>query len=144
MGFSNAGGAVNEQGIIHLPRVFGYGDGGAVGEPVGGAHHEVVKGELGVKVHGGGGLVLFQVVVPLRVSEYQELGIGIEDLFQGILDIVRAPAADDLPAEIRGGVENQVGFVQLHHLRVVEPGRHGHGAQAFLHVAEDLCPHIGG
>ena len=115
-----------------------------MGEPVGGAHHEVIEGELGIEVHGGGGsFSLIEIVFPFLVSKNQQFGIGIKNFLQGILNIVGAAAADDLPAEVRRGIENQVVLVQLHHLRVIEPGRHGHGPQPLLHMAEDLCPDIG-
>ena len=54
MGLAHAGRAVDEQGIVHLAGGLGNGDGGRMGEPVGRTHHEIVKGELGVEVHGGG------------------------------------------------------------------------------------------
>ena len=144
MGLAHAGGAVDEQGVIHLSGVFGHGDGGAVGEPVGGAHHKIIKGELGVKVHGGDGLSLVAEGVPFLVPKDQELGVGIKDFLQGILHEARTPAADNVPSEIGGGVENQVVFVQLHHLRIVEPGGNRDRSQTLLHVAEDLRPDIGG
>ena len=48
------------------------------------------------------------------------------------------------PAEIRGGIEDQVAFVQLHHLGIIEPGGDRGGAQALLDIAQDLGPDIGG
>ena len=116
-----------------------------MGEPVGGAHHEIVEGELGIEIHGGGdGLPLVEIVFLGFVVENQELGVGVEDLLQGVLNIVGAAAADDVPAEVRGGVEDQIVIIQLPHLRVVKPGGYGHGAQPLLNVTQDLCPDIGG
>ena len=144
MGLAHTGGTVDKQRIVNLSRGLGYGNGRGMGKPVGGAHHEIIKGELGVEVHGGGsGLSLIEIVFPLLVSENQQFGVGIENFLQGILNVVGAPAADDLPAEVGRGVQNQIVFVQLHHLRVIEPGRHGHSPQPLLHMAEDLCPDIG-
>ena len=72
--------------------------------------------------------------VPLLVAENQQPGVGIEDLLQGVLNVIGAAAADDIPAEVRGGIENQVGVVQLHNLRVVQPRRHRDGAQTLFHI----------
>ena len=115
-----------------------------MGEAVRWAYHKIVKGELGVKVHGGGAFPLGLPGVQLLVAENQELCVGVEDLLQRVLNQIGAPAADDLPAEIRGRIENQVIFVQLHHLRVVQPRGNGHGPQPLLQTAQDLCPDIGG
>ena len=143
MGLAHAGRAVDEQRIVNLARGLGDRDGRGVGEAVTWPHHVVVEGKLGVKIHAGG-FVLVAEGVPLLIAENQQLGIGIEDLLQGILDVIGAAAADDVPAEIRGGVDDQVGVVQLHHLRVVQPGRHGDGPQLLLHIPQNLCPDIGG
>ena len=78
VGLTHAGRAVDEQGIIHLPRIFGDGDGGTVGKPVAGADHEIIEGELGVKVHGGDGLAFVAEGIAFFIAEHQELGIGIE------------------------------------------------------------------
>ena len=144
MGLAHAGRAVEEQGVIDLARGFGYRQGGAVGEAVTGAHDEIVEGELGVKVHGGGGLALLLKGGQLLVAEDNEPGVGVEDLLQGVLNVAGVPAADQIPAEIRGGVDDQVLVVQLHDLRVVQAGGDGDGAEALLHVADDFCPYIGG
>ena len=66
---------------------------------------------------------------------------GREDL--GV-DVAGVPAADQIPAEIGGRVDDQVAVVQLHHFRVVQTGGHGDGAEALFHVADDFGPYIGG
>jgi len=114
-----------------------------VGEPVGGAYHEAFKGKLGVKVHGGFPLSFGPVSVQLLVPEHQKLGIGIENFPQGIVDIFGAAAADGLPAEVGRGVQNQVFLVQLHHFRIVKPGRHRDRIQTLLHILQNFGPHIG-
>ncbi len=144
MGLAHAGRAVDEQGIVHLPRRLGHGNGGGVGKPVGRAYHEIVEGELGIEVHGRGGLALLLPGVHFLIAVNQELCVGIENLLQSVLDQVGAPAADDLPAEVRGRIEDQVIFVQLYHLGVVQPGGNGHSPQTFFNIAENLCPDIGG
>ena len=45
MGLAHAGRAVEEQGVVDLSRGLGNGDGGGVGEAVGGAHHEILEGK---------------------------------------------------------------------------------------------------
>ena len=135
MGFAHAGRAVDEQGVVHLSGGLGDGNGGGVGEAVRWAYHKIVKGELGIEVHGGGVLALGLPGVQLLVAKDQELCVGVEDLLQSVLNQIGAPAADNLPAKIRGGVENQIGFIQLHHLRVVQPRGNGYGAQPLLQIA---------
>ena len=85
-----------------------------------------------------------QIAEMLEAIKNDELGIGIEDLLQGIMDIIGAAAADDLPAEIRGGVDDQVHLVQLHHFGIIQVGGNGEGTQPFLQVADDLGPDVCG
>ena len=144
VGLAHAGGAVDEQGVIDLSRGLGNGNGGGVSEAVAWAHHKIIEGKLRIKVHGGGILSLGLPGVQFLVAEHQKLCVGVEDLLQRVLNEIGAPASDDLPAEIRGRIENQVIFVQLHHLRVVQPRGNGHGPQPLLQTAQDLCPDIGG
>ena len=144
MGLANAGRAIEKQRVVHLTRGLADGNGSGMGKPVGGAHHKIVKGKLGVKIHRRGRSTLIFPGGQLFVAEHQQLGVGIENLFQGVMDVVGAAAADDLPAEVRGGIENQIVLIQLHHLGIVEPGRHGNGAQAFFHMAQHLGPDVGG
>ena len=143
VGFAHAGRAIKEQGIVHLPRRFGNGDGCAVGETVGGADNEVVKGKLGIEVHGRNAFPLLFEGVQLFVTEDHQLRVGIEHFLQRVLNVIGAAAADNLPAEIRGGVQNQIVLVQLHHLGIVEPCRNGDSPQPLFHMAQNLCPHIG-
>ena len=144
VGFANAGRAIQEQGVIDLARGLTDRNGGAVGEPVGGAYHEIVEIELGIEVHGGAGLALGLVGVQLLVTENDELGIGMEDLLQCVLNIICVTFYDDLPAVVRRRIQDQLFLIQFHHLRVVEPGRDCDGAKALLNMAENLGPNIGG
>ena len=144
MGLAHTGGAVDEEGIVDVAGGICNGDGGAVGEAVAGTHDEILKGELGGKLQGAVFLAAGAVLGKLLVVEDDDLGVGIEDLLEGVLDIFGAAAGDDLPAEIRGGIEDQMLVVELHHLGVVEPARHGDGAQPLLHMDQNLRPDIGG
>jgi len=135
VGLAHAGRAIKKQGVIHLPGGFGDGDGRAVGKAVGGADNEVVKGKLGIEVHGGDAFPLLLEGVQLLVAEDHQLRVGIEHFLQRVLNVIGAAAADDLPAEVRGGVQNQIVLVQLHHLGVVKPGRNGDSPQPLFHMA---------
>ena len=53
MGLAHTGGAIDKQRIVHLSGGFGNGDGRGMGKPVGGAHYEIIEGELGIKIHRG-------------------------------------------------------------------------------------------
>ena len=143
VGFANAGRAIQKQGVVHLSGRVGNGDTGGVGKSVGGANHKIIKGKLGVEIHGGSGFALGFESGKLLVSKDDQLGIGIENFLQCVLNVIGAAAADDLPAEIRRGIENQMFLIQLHHFSVIKPGGHGHGAQALFHMAQDFCPDVG-
>ena len=143
MGLAHAGRAVDEQGVVHIAGMIADGDGSGVGEPVGGAHHEIIEIELGVEVHGSGLLALIFEGGQLIVTEYHQLGIGVEDLLQRLLDIAGVALDDHFPAIIRGGVEDQMLLVELDHFRIIEPGGHHDAAQLFFHITIDFRPHIG-
>ena len=115
-----------------------------MGEAVAGANHEILEGELGGKFQGAVFLAAGAVLGQLLVVEDDDLCVGIENLLEGVLDIFDAAAGDDLPAEIRGRIEDQVLVVELHHLRIVEPARYGDGAQPLFHMDQNLRPDIGG
>ena len=91
-----------------------------MGEPVGRTHHKVFKGKLGIEVHGRGHIVLFFIGLHLSGTEYDDLGIGIKDFFQSVFNDLSVTAADDFHPELRGGVEDQLFFVQLHHFGVIK------------------------
>ena len=115
-----------------------------MGEAVAGTDHEILKGELGRKLQGGIFLSAGAVLGQLLVVEDDDLGVGIEDLLEGVLDVNGAAAANDLLPEIRGGVEDQMLVIQLHHLRIIEPAGNGDGTELLLQIDQDLRPDIGG
>ena len=114
--------------------VVGNGDGCAVGKPVGRTDHKIFKAELGIEVHGGFLLAVGLVGSQFFVTKDYQLGIGVEDLLQRVLNVAGAAAADIFPAEIRGRIEDQMLFIELHNLRVIEPGGHGNSAQTLFHM----------
>ena len=90
MGLSQAGVPVNEEGIVILGGVLRHGHGGGVGQLVGGAHHEILKGELrvgeplGLALGRGGALKLHQT----RVVQNLHLEVRGEKVVEGCLDVV--------------------------------------------------------
>ena len=143
MGLAHAGRSVDEQGIINIAGIVGNGNGGTVGKPVGRTYHEILKGELGIEVHGGHVLfILVPVGVQLLVVKYHQLGIGLEYLLQCIANGAGSPVPDHIPAKIRRGIDDQLLLGQLHHLGIVEPCLHRDGTQKLLQINEDLCPYI--
>jgi hypothetical protein len=115
-----------------------------VGEAVGGANHEIVEGELGVKIHGRGGFALLLEGLQFLVTEDQQFGVGIELFFQGFMDISGVTATDNVPAKIVSRVQNQVLFIELHDLGIVKSGGDDDGAKLIFDIAENLGPDIGG
>ena len=120
MGLAHTGRAVDKQGVIDLTGGIGNGNGGAVGKAVGRTHHEIFKGELRIKIHGGGNIILFLVGLHFRVAEHDDLGIGVEYFFQGVFDNLGIAAADDFHPEFRRRVEDQLLLIQLHDLCVIK------------------------
>ena len=90
VGLSQAGVPVNEEGIVILGGVLRHGHGGGVGQLVGGAHHEILKGELrvgeplGLALGRGGALKLHQP----RVVQNLHLEVRGEKVVEGCLDVV--------------------------------------------------------
>ena len=143
VGLAQAGLPVDEQGVITLPRVVGHRPGGGVGELVGGAHHEPLKGIVlgaGEKIALDGLLVAVQ----LPLGEDGHVEIGGEQLIQSLLDELDVPGGDDVPLEAGGGVDDKAVLLQGHRGHVVEPGMDGGGGHLRLHQLHQLGPYIGG
>ena len=86
----------------------GNGDTGGMGKPVGRTHHKVIKGELGIKIHGSGVLSFGFKSIQFLVTENNQFRVRVKNIFQGILNHGAVTAADHFPPEIGGGIENQV------------------------------------
>ena len=99
VGLTHAGRAVEKQRVIHLAGMLGHRQCGAVGKPVGGAHHEVIKGELGIEIHGGGFFILAPERLQLLVAEHGDLGVGIENFLQRVMDIIGAAILNNTPTK---------------------------------------------
>ena len=111
MRFTHTGRAIKKQGVIYLTGHLCDGNGGAVGKPVGRANHKAVKSKLGVKVHGVG-LSPGAVYRQLRITEDQHLGIGIKNFLQGILNEIGTATANNIGAELRGRIDDQLFFIE--------------------------------
>ena len=117
--------------------------GGIIGEAVGRTNHKVIEGELGVKFQNTALFLFLLPVLKLLFIQNHQFGIGIENLLQAVLNILSAAAADKIPTEIRGGINNQLFFVQLHHFRIVKPAGYGNGGEPLFQVAQNFGPNIG-
>ena len=145
MGLAQAGLAVDEQRVVALAGVVGHGQGGGVGEFVGGAHHEALKGiVLGAgeegAVHGLGGL---GEVVQLPFAQDLHLEVGGKELVKGLLDIGDIALADDVPLEVGGRVDDEAVLLQGHGGAVVKPGVDRRGGHVRFHEGENLGPYVG-
>ena len=92
-----------------------------------GDQNEGVEGELRIKLHKIGRLVLGPIFLQLLIVKYHQLGIGVEDLPQTLVDMVSAAVADHATAKFIGTVDDQTLLRQLHDFGIVKPGRHGDG-----------------
>ena len=116
-----------------------------VGELVGRAHHEPLKGVL---LRAGEeqlvGLLLAEVL-QLPLSQHHHLKVGGEQLVQRLLDGGQVAGHDDVPLEVGGGVENKPVGLQSHRHGVVKPGVDGGGGHVplRLHQREHLGPDVG-
>ena len=61
---------------------------------------EIFKIKLGIKIHGGDGFPLGAMGIQLLFTKDDQLGIGIEDLLQGILNIIGTALTDNIPTEV--------------------------------------------
>ena len=134
VGFSDSGGTVNEEGVVHLPRVVGNGNGSAAGKPVGGANDEVFKCELGIEVHDGVGLPLGLIFRQFLRTKDHQADLRIEDFLHSVLDVFGTAALNNFLAEGRCGEKDQLLVVEFHHFRVVKPGGNHSRRQAVFHV----------
>ena len=82
-----------------------------MGKAVRGTNNKVIKRKLRIKIHGSALLTLGLVSSQFLVTKDNQLRIGMEYLFQSILNVICAAAANDLPAEIGGRKQNQMFFI---------------------------------
>ena len=91
MGFAEAGIAVNQKGVVILGGMLCYRHGGGIGQLVGGAHHEVLKGKFRV---GKAVRLSLRRGPPLElqkpgVVQNSNLEVDGKDIPQGGLDVVQ-------------------------------------------------------
>ena len=127
MGLAQAGGPVDEQGVIAHSRVLRRLPGGGVGEFVGRAHYKPVEGVL---LRAGEKIALLWPVLEageLILCEDRELKVGGEQLAEGVLDGGGVAGGDNVPFEPGGAVQHKAALLQRDGLGVVKPGVHGGG-----------------
>ena len=143
VGLAQAGLAVDEQGVVGLGGPLGHRLGRRVGEFVGRAHHEPLKGVLlGARQKDIVGFFLAEVL-QLALSQDYHLEVGGEELVERLLDHGQIAGHDDVPLEVGGGVEHKPVGVQRHGGGVVKPGVDRGGGHIPLHEGEHLGPDIG-
>ena len=139
MGLTHTGRAVQEKGVVGHTRVIGNRKSRIVRKAVGRANHEIIECELRVKFQH---TALFLLFLPFLIIQHHQFGIGIEDLLQGILNVIGTAAADKIPTEIRGRINDQLFFVQLHHFRIVKPAGNGDRTEPLFQVTQNFSPNI--
>ena len=144
MGLSKAGVPVDQQGVVVLGRVLRHGDGGGIGQLVGGAHHEGLKREL----RGGESLALAvgTAIVQLRIVQIvQDLHLEIcgEDIMEGGFDVFHEQGFDISLFEVVGTVEEKRIALDVHGLQFVEPGGNGGLRELALQLGKHIVPYIG-
>ena len=140
--FPEAGIAVDEKGIVGLARILRHGDGGGVGEAVGVADDEVVKGVARHLGQGVGAVSLaggFKVVI---VGQDQHLKIRSEEIIKRGLDPVAEALLDDLLLELTAGFQHKAAVVQLHGHAVEKPGLHRRRRELLRQDVQHLLPYI--
>ena len=143
VGLAQAGLAVDEQGVVGLGGPLGHRLGRRVGEFVGRAHHEPLKGVLlGARQKDIVGFFLAEVL-QLALSQDYHLEVGGEELVERLLDHGQIAGHNDVPLEVGGGVEHKPVGVQRHGGGVVKPGVDLGGRHIKKKKREHLGPDIG-
>ena len=136
--------AVDEEGVVVLPRRVRHRPGRRAGQTVGGAHHEGVKGELPA-LHQGYGLLLLLALKALEAVVVQQVdgNVGGEDVLEPGLDVGQEAVLDVGALEGVGTVEVEVVPLQGHYRRLVEPGFDGGLRQILPEPGQNHGPDIG-
>ena len=129
MGLSQAGVAVDKQGVIGLARIFRHGDGGSVGKLVGAAHDEAIKGIARHFRQGAVHLFLDGKIIDLIPGEDQQIKVTGEQVGQGGLDGIAEAGADNAPFKIGGGMQHQAAVLNIHRGTIGKPGINGSGGE---------------
>ena len=143
VGLAKAGVPVNEEGVVVLGRMLRHRHGGGVGQLVGGAHHEGVKGEF---IGGEAVALLFGGAVHFRVGrivQNADLKIHGENIPQGGLDVFHEQGLDGAFFKIIGAVEDKGIALDIHGFQLVEPGVDGGLGELSFQLGENIVPHVG-
>ena len=111
---------------------------------VGGADDEIIERELRVKFDKLRLLLPAAIGFDLRLIQNGDGDVHLEDLLHRFLDITLAAAKDNILAERRRGIENQLIVGQLENFGIVKPGGDHLRRQSGLHMAEHLRPDVSG
>ena len=136
--------AVDEKGVVVLPRRVRHRPGRTTGQTVGGAHHKGVKGKLPA-LHQGYGLLLLLALKALKASVVQQVDgdVGGEDVLESRLNVGKEAVLDVGALEGVGTVEVEVVSLQGHYCRFVEPCLDGGLRQILPEPGQDHGPDIG-
>ena len=116
-----------------------------MGQLVGGAHHEVVKGEFGVgkalrlPFRGGSALELQKA----RVVQNLHLEIRGENVMEGGLDVGEEQGFQVSPFEVAGTVEIAGIALDIYDAEFIEPGGNGGLGERPPELAQDILPNVG-
>ena len=141
---AEAGRTVDEKRVIRLRRIVGDGDGCGVRKAVGRADNKIIERELRVKLDKLRLLLPTAIGFDLRLIQNGHGDVHLEDLLHRFLDISLAAAEDNVLAERRRGIEDQLIVGQLENFSIVKPGGDHLRRQSGLHMAEDLGPDVSG
>ena len=142
MGLSEAGVAVNEQGVIGPSGVFGHGHGGGVGKLVGRTDYEPVES---ISVHLRevvGAFFAGEVFLKLVPRQDLQLELAGEQIVERGANHA-AEARLDYPAlEVSGRVQHELAVVELDGLAVGKPGVIGRRRYVLCYYIEYALPYL--
>ena len=140
VGLAETGVAVDKEGIVGLARIVRNRHGGGVGEAVGVAHDEVVKGVARHLRQGVCVVLAAWQIVPF--GQHDHLKVGSEEIIERGFDAIAEALGDDFLLEFRAGQQHQAAVVQLQRDTVEKPGIHGCGCQLCGQNVQHLLPYI--
>ena len=142
---AKAGAAVNEKGIIGARGLARYGLCRGVGELVGGAYNEAVKGEAGIIEGIHAGFYLACVVGILIVGKNHYFKVAAAEYFlQGLFYAVKVNIEDNVAAEFRRTVKDEHALLKLNEFAIAEPGIHSRNGKIFFKKRKHGAPNFGG
>ena len=140
VGLAEAGIAVDKERVVGLAGILRHGGGGRVGEAVGVAHDEVVKG---VARHLRQGVFPFgEHFGKLVLRDDEHLKVLGKQIGERSLDPVRKALLQNVLLEVRRGAQHQTAVVQLCGRAVGKPGVHGRLRQLAGQNVQHFLPDV--